>query len=126
MKLTNKKIATDSMILMGISRKELPVKVSYALAKNIAKIEKELEIYNSERQKLLDKYCVKDENGENKVYENNELKIQEEYLKDWNQDIKELQNIELEIDIHKFKIDELNGYNMTPSELIAIDYMIEN
>lgn len=125
MKLTNKKIATDSMILMGISRKELPVKVSYALAKNIAKIEKELEIYNSERQKLLDKYCVKAENGENKVYENNELKIQEEYLKDWNQDIKELQNIELEIDIHKFKIDELNGYNMAPSELIAIDYMIE-
>lgn len=126
MKLTNKKIATDSMILMGISRKELPVKVSYALAKNIAKIEKELEIYNSERQKLLDKYCVKDENGQNKIDENNQLKIQEVYLKDWEQDIKELQNIELEIDIHKFKIDELNGYNMAPSELIAIDYMIED
>ena len=94
MKLTNKKIATDSMILMGISRKELPVKVSYALAKNIAKIEKELEIYNSERQKLLDKYCVKDENGQNKIDENNQLKIQEMYLKDWEQDIKELQNIE--------------------------------
>lgn len=125
MKLTNKKIVTDSMILMEISRKELPIKVSYALAKNIAKIEKELEIYNSERQKLLDKYCVKDENGENKVDENNQLKIQEEYLKDWEHDIKELQNIELEIDIHKFKIAELNGYNMAPSELIAIDYMIE-
>ncbi|GAA0104258.1 DUF1617 family protein [Paraclostridium sordellii] len=126
MKLTNKKIVNDSMILMEISRKELPIKVSYALAKNISKIEKELEIYNSERQKLLDKYCVKDENGENKVDENNQLKIQEEYLKDWEQDIKELQNIELEIDIHKFKIDELNGYNMAPSELMAIDYMIED
>lgn len=126
MKLTNKKIVTDSMILMDISRKELPIKVSYALAKNIAKIEKELEIYNSERQKLLDKYCVKDENGQNKIDENNQLKIQEVYLKDWDQDIKELQNIELEIDIHKFKLEELNGYNMTPSELIAIDYMIDN
>lgn len=126
MKLTTKKIVTDSMILMDISRKELPIKVSYALAKNIAKIEKELEIYNSERQKLLDKYCVKDENGQNKIDENNQLKIQEVYLKDWAQDIKELQNIELEIDIHKFKIDELNGYNMAPSELIAIDYMIED
>lgn len=125
MKLTNKKIVTDSMILMEISRKELPIKVSYALAKNIGKIEKELEIYNSERQKLLDKYCVKDENGQNKIDENNQLKIQEEYLKDWEHDITELQNIELEIDIHKFKITELNGYNMAPSELIAIDYMIE-
>lgn len=126
MKLTNKQIVNDSVILMEISRKELPIKVSYALAKNIAKIEKELEIYNSERQKLLDKYCTKDENGRNKIDKNNQLKIQEEYLKDWEQDIKELQNIELEIDIHKFKIDELNGYNMAPSELMAIDYMIED
>lgn len=125
MTLTNKKIVNDSMILMEISRKELPIKVSYALAKNISKIEKELDIYNSERQKLLDKYCIKDEHGENKVDENNQLKIQEEYLKDWNQDIKELQNIELKIDIHKFKLEELNGYNMSPNELIAIDYMIE-
>ena len=126
MKLTNKKIVNDSMILMEVSRKELPIKVSYALAKNIAKIEKELEIYNSERQKLLDKYCIKDENGENKIDKNNQLKIQEEYLKDWKKDIEELQNIELEIDIHKFKIDELNGYNMAPSELMVIDYMIED
>ena len=125
MKLTNKQIVNDSMILMEISRKELPIKVSYALAKNISKIEKELEIYNSQRQKLIDKYCVKDENGENKVDENNQLKIQEEYLKDWGRDIKELQNIELEIDIHKFKINELDGYNMSPSELMVIDYMIE-
>lgn len=125
MNLTNKKIVNDSLILMDVARKELPIKVSYALAKNIAKIEKELEIYNSERQKLLDKYCVKDENGKNKVDENNQLKIEEEYLKDWEKDIKELQNIEVEMDIHKFKLEELNGYNMTPSELIAIDYMIE-
>lgn len=125
MKLTNKQIVNNSMILMEISKKELPIKVSYALAKNIVKIEKELEIYNSERQKLLDKYCVKDENGKNKVDENKNLKIQEEYLKDWERDIKELENIELEIDIHKFRLDELNGYNMSPSELIAIDYMIE-
>lgn len=125
MKLTNKKIVNDSTILMEVSRKELPIKVSYALAKNIAKIEKELEIYNSERQKLLDKYCIKDENGENKIDKNNQLKIQEKYLKDWERDIKELQNIELEIDIHKFKISDLDGYNMSPSELIAINYMIE-
>ena len=125
MKLTNKKISNDSLILMEIARKELPIKVSYAIAKNIAKIEKELEIYNSERQKILDKYCVKDENGKNKVDENNQLKIQEKYLKDWEKDIKELQNIDIEIDIHKFKLEELNEYKMTPSELIAIDYMIE-
>ncbi|CEN87291.1 DUF1617 family protein [Paraclostridium sordellii] len=125
MKLTNKKILKDAMTIGAISNKELPIKVSYALAKNISKIEKELEIYNNEREKLIEKYSVKDENDKTVIDENNQIKIQDIYLEKWNKDIEELQNIEVEIDIHKFKLEELNGYNMTPAELMAIDYMIE-
>ncbi|CEP50267.1 Uncharacterised protein [[Clostridium] sordellii] len=125
MKLTNKKILNDAMTIGSISNKELPIKVSYALAKNISKIEKELEIYNKEREKLIEKYSVKDENDKTVIDENNQIKIQDIYLEKWNKDIEELQNIEVEIDIHKFKLEELNGYNMTPAELMAIDYMIE-
>lgn len=125
MKLTNKKILNDAMTIGAISNKELPVKVSYALAKNISKIEKELQIYNTEREKLIEKYSVKDDDNKTVIDENNQIKIQDKYLEDWNKDIKELQGIEVEIDIHKFKLEELNGYNMTPAELMAIDYMIE-
>lgn len=125
MKLTNKKILNDAMTIGAISNKELPIKVSYALAKNISKIEKELEIYNKEREKLIEKYSVKDESGKTVIDENNQIKIQDIHLEDWNKDIKELQGIEVEIDIHRFKLEELNGYNMTPAELMAIDYMIE-
>lgn len=125
MKLTNKKILTDAMTIGAISNKELPIKVSYALAKNISKIEKELEIYNKEREKLIEKYSVKDKNNKTVIDENNQIQIQDECLEGWNKDIKELQDIEVEIDIHKFKLEELNGYNMTPAELMAIDYMIE-
>lgn len=125
MKLTNKKILKDAMTIGAISNKELQIKVSYALAKNISKIEKELEIYNKEREKLIEKYSVKDENDKTVIDENNQIKIQDIYLEKWNKDIEELQNIEVEIDIHKFKLEELNGYNMTPAELMAIDYMIE-
>ena len=125
MKLTNKKILNDAMTIGAISNKELPIKVSYALAKNISKIEKELEIYNKEREKLIEKYSVKDKNNKTVIDENNQIQIKDECLEDWNKDIKELQDIEVEIDIHKFKLEELNGYNMTPAELMAIDYMIE-
>lgn len=125
MKLTNKKILNYAMTIGAISNKELPIKVSYALAKNISKIEKELEIYNKEREKLIEKYSVKDKNNQTVIDENNQIQIQDECLEDWNKDIKELQNIEVKIDIHKFKLEELNGYNMTPAELMAIDYMIE-
>lgn len=125
MKLTNKKILNNAMTIGTISNKELPIKVSYALVKNISKLEKELEIYNKEREKLIEKYSVKDTDDKTVIDENNQIKIQDKYLEDWNKDIKELQEIEVEIDIHKFKLEELNGYNMTAAELMAIEYMIE-
>ncbi|MGB4155862.1 MAG: hypothetical protein WBI88_09450 [Caldicoprobacterales bacterium] len=33
--------------------------------------------------------------------------------------------IENDIKIHKFPIDVLEGYNMSPAELMVIEYMIE-
>ncbi|OSB07978.1 hypothetical protein B2H97_16040 [Paraclostridium bifermentans] len=127
MKLTNRKIVNDADFLGTLTNKQLPIKVSYAIAKNVSKIEKELEIYSKERQKLVDKYCIKDEKGNNKIDENNQLKIDDENLDDWNKSINELLDIEIEIDIHKFNINDLLNSNLdiTPSELILIDYMIE-
>lgn len=127
MKLTNRKIVNDANFLGALTHKQLPIKISYAIAKNVSKIERELEIYNKERQKLIDKYCVKDEEGNNLVDENNQLKIADEHLEDWNKDINELLDIEIDIDIHKFNINDLLNSNceMTASELMLIDYMIE-
>ncbi|HJF35105.1 MAG TPA: DUF1617 family protein [Clostridium perfringens] len=127
MKLTNRKIVNDSNFLATLTQKQLPVKVSYAIAKNISKIENELKIYNIERQKLIDKYCVKDEEGNNVIDENNQLIIADENMTDWNNAINELLDIEVEIDIHKFNINDLMYSNVefTPSELMIIEYMIE-
>ena len=126
MKLSNEKIVNDANILGAISQKQLPVKVSYAIAKNISKIQAELKIYNAEREKLIEKYAEKGEDGKVKS-ENGSIKIQKEFIEKWNKDIKELMAIENEIDIHKFKLSELDGKacDFSPSELMAIDYMIE-
>ena len=127
MKLTNRKIVNDANFLGALTHKQLPIKVSYAIAKNISKIERELEIYNKERQKLIDKYCVKDEEGNNVIDENNQLKIADEHLEAWSKDINELLDIEVDINIHKFNVNDLLNSNceMTASELMLIDYMIE-
>ncbi|MBU5289982.1 DUF1617 family protein [Paraclostridium bifermentans] len=128
MKITNRRIVMDANLLGSLTQKKFPIKVSYALAKNLSKIEKELEIYNIERQKLIDKYCIKDENGENKIDKDNKLSLDEKYLDDWNKDLNELLDIEIEIDIHKFNINDLlnSDCEMTASELMIIDYMIED
>lgn len=127
MKLTNRKIVHDSQFLGDLTQKDLPAKVSYAIAKNVSKIESELRIYNSERQKLIDKYCIKDEDGNNIIDESNQFTIADENMNDWNDAINELLDIEIDIDIHKFNINDLfsKDYELKPSELMLIDYMIE-
>lgn len=124
-KLSNRKILTDVNILKSISQKQLPVRVSYAIAKNINKIEGELKLYNKERGKLVDKYAEKDKEGKVISDENRQIKFKDQ--EGWNKDINELLDIENEIEIHKFNIAEFNNKpcEFSPSELMTIDYMIE-
>ncbi len=127
MKLTNRRIVNDANFLGTLNNKQLPIKVSYAISKNISKLESELKIYNKERQKLIDKYCIKNEEGENLIDENNQLKIADKHLDTWSKELNELLDIEIEIDIHRFKLDDLThgNYEMSPAEISLIDYMIE-
>lgn len=123
-KITNKEILEKVEMLGEISDRKLPVKVSYAIGKNIGKIESELKHYNKEREKIVDKYCEKDEEGKFKI-ENGNYVIKEDEKENWNKDMQELQEIEIVIDVHKFKLEELNGYDMTAGEMMCIDFMIE-
>ena len=123
-KLTNKEILEKVGILGEISNRKLPVKVSYAIGKNISKVERELKHYNKERQKLIEEYCLKEEEGTLKITDGN-YDIDPERLEDFNKEIDELQEIEVEMDIHKFNIELLNNYEMSPGELMCIDFMIE-
>lgn len=126
MKLTNERLLSDVQGLSQLTQKSLPVKVSFAIAKNIAKVESCLKVYNKEKQKLIDKYSVKDDEGRTIIGENNQITIQNEFLNGWNKDIKELNSIENEIDIHNLKISEFEkgDHTMTPGEFMLIDYMI--
>lgn len=124
-KVSNERLVKDAQKLGEISQKQFPVKVSYAISKNIAHIESELKIYNKERQKLVDKYAEKDESGQIKANESGQIIFKEGCKEQWDKDIKELLAIENEFEMHTFKFDLLNGYNMSASEFQAIDYMIE-
>lgn len=123
MKLSNQKIIDIINGIGNILNMSLPVKASYAISKNMVKLEKEAEIYNKEREKLLSKYGAKNEDGTLKVNETGNVDI--ENVEDWNKDIKELLEIEVDIDIHKFSIDEIINCNMTAREVALIDFMIE-
>ena len=125
MLISNNKMINDSKRLGGIAQKQLPVKASYAIAKNISKMEVELILYNKERQKLLEQYGSRGEDSELIVGEGGNITIEKSDIKEWNKAITELLEIENEIAIHKFSIEALEGTIMTASELLLIEYMIE-
>ena len=124
-KITNNQLQNSTVALSKLSQKELPIKVSFKLAKNISKINAELKIYNDERQKLVEKYSIKDKDDK-PIIENNQIKLQPELITEWNRDMQELLSIESEVDIKQFSIDSLDGIKISPSELTQINYMIED
>ena len=122
--IKNEKLVNSVGVLSKLNNMSLNIKVSYAIAKNINKIEKELEIYNKEKAKLIDKHGEKDEEGKLKVDESGNIKILDK--ENWNKDFKELLEIEAEIDIHKINEEDLfkcDNANITPGELMLVDYM---
>lgn len=127
MKITNRRIVNDANFLGTLNNKQLPIKVSYAISKNVSKLERELKIYNSEREKIINKYCKKDEEGNLVIDENNQYHIEYENIDVCNKELNELLDIEIEVNIHKFKLNDLmyGNYEMSPSEMALIDYMIE-
>lgn len=128
MKLSNEKILNTINVLGNLNNAQLPIKVAYAVSKNINKIESELKAYNTEKAKLIEKYSEKDEEGKVISNEQGHVTIKNEHIEDWNRDINELLSIENDVDIHKIQLNDLlnTNYNISPAELSMIDFMIND
>ncbi|WP_143314983.1 hypothetical protein [Clostridium sp. HBUAS56017] len=124
MKIKNEVLVNSVQVLRKLNNAELPVRVSFKVAKNIKEIEKELKIYEEEKSKLIDKYGEKDKEGKIKTSENGTVNIFD--VENWNRDIKELLSIEIDLNIEKIDISELSSdLKITPGELGLIEYLIK-
>lgn len=112
------------------SKKHWPVKVNYAIAKNLKALLAELEVYNAERTRVLKENALKDENG-NAVVEDGSYKFAEDKEQEVIKEIDDMYNIETELDVHMIKLEDVNecdadGYDGTTLEdITAIEFMIQ-
>jgi hypothetical protein len=124
MKLSNEKLVNSVGVLNKLTGMELPIKLSYAISKNITKINRELVVYNKERQKLIEKYGEKDKEGNLKAKEDGTINILD--IDSFNKDLKEILEIETEVDIHLIDLEKVDAdINITPGEIMLVDYMFE-
>lgn len=131
MKITNRQVIEfiNSVSANKLASKRLPVKVAYAISRNLDKMNNIITSYETARKTLLDQYAEKDEEGKAKVIDGNYV-IQEDQKQAFSDEIKELLEVENEIDLHTINMDEVEKCDtdkydsLTTADLMTLDIMI--
>ena len=128
MKMQNKEIVDFLNTCVSMKKKSLPVRLAYAIKKNVAAVQEAASAYTAEREELIRRYAKKDENGE--IMTEDDCYIMEDKER-FGKDMSELLNIETEVEIHTDSIsvvekcDEDPKYDsLTMAELDVIDFML--
>lgn len=121
MKIKNSEVVGFINNTSEIIKKKLPVKLGYAISKNLKNMESMAESYNTEYKKIRDAYET--------VGEDNKPVIKD--MTNFVKEVNELLEIENDFEMMKVSLDVLEDLDnpkydsLTPSELAAIDIMIE-
>lgn len=97
---------------------KLPVKINFYLQKNIRLIQQAAEDIDIARLNIGAQYGTPNEAG-------NGYDIPPENIDIANQELNELFELEQEINIHKFKLDDFGDIDLTYQQMSAILFMIE-
>lgn len=119
MKITNQQIYTNAQNLRAFSIDvKLPVRINFFLQKNIQIIMTSAEEIERARFDIGAQYGTP--NTEGTGYD-----ISAENMEVVNKELSDLFNLEQDLPIHIFKLDEFDGIELTYQQLSAIMFMIE-
>lgn len=91
--------------LYPMQKKTFPVKISYAIMRNIEALEKEFSSFEKQRIELCETYANKDSDG-NPVIKDGAYDIPPVAKEDFNNELKELSDEEIDIDIRTVSAEE--------------------
>lgn len=117
MKIKNSQMVSFMNGTADIQMKRLPIKLGYAITKNLKLMESIATAYEEERKKILDKYAEKDSNGEY-VVKNESYVIPKQ--KEYEAEMQELLEIDNEMDIHMVPFVELEKCDLEQFEALSI------
>ena len=115
--------ATDTF--SKIMQQSFKGSLAFKIARLVRELKKELDTFNEERRKLLDKYCVNDENGEFEILENGNIKLIPETVNEFNNELDILMNTEIEINADKLPMDSIDDFDITPQEMMTLEAFFE-
>ena len=114
----------SSFAYLVSQRDKLSGKVNYQISKNIKPYNDEIEAYDEARKAIVKKYANLDENGEPVVIGDN-YDVPNEKLKDFEREIKELGEQEVNTAWKMIKLDDLESAGLALIDYYNLDFMIE-
>jgi len=113
--------------------KELPVKVSYWLARFLDKIRSEMDAMDKARIKSIEKYAKKDKDGkllfkkdkDGKPLDPQQYDLTDKDMVKFQEEYAELGKEEFEIDFKPIKLDQLGDISLKPIVLVQLGKIIE-
>ena len=112
-------------VLQKLAAKELKARLALQIARLLKEAERELANFNEVRMNLIKKYGEKDENGELITDENGNCKIEQVGLDTFSKELNDLVTMEVEINANKIKLDDIDGLDFTPTEMVALEPFID-
>ena len=123
MKLTNNEIYNYANALLQYfgadNEMKLPIKVSFFLQKNIKVITEAAQEIDKVRMEIIQRYGTPSEDGQSYQISKDKIEIA-------SQELEELFNIEQDLNVHRFNIDDFNNIEMTSAQTGALLFMIKD
>jgi len=123
LKITNGQIENSTAALRDLGALPLPVKASFAISTRLRRVEDALIDLNTERQKLIDQYGEKTDDGRPNVSPEGTIALTDP--EGFRRDMTELLTIEIEIDTHPFPLSLLGDAKVTPSTLATLSWLVD-
>lgn len=123
--VTLREILNSISIFGELAQKELPARVSFNVARISEQLSKEYSQFEKTRDEIFRKYCEYDENGGLKMTEKNEVSVKDGMEGDFNKEVTELLDTEVEINASPLSLDSLESVNFKPAQMLAIQKFIE-
>jgi hypothetical protein len=123
--ITLEQLVNSTEGLRELGQKTLKARPAYSVAKILKAAEAEMTSFNDTRMNLIKKYGEKKEDGELNTDENGNVRIAPESLADFNKELQELLDTQVEINANKIRIEDIGDVEFTPAEMAQLDDFIE-
>lgn len=126
MKILSRQTHEAYTTLQELANIKLPFKVSLIISRNLKTLQKESEFYIEQEQNFVRDYLEFDpETGMLIESAPGVFKIQEGKAEECYKAREDLDAFEVDVDIKKIPLDAIENVELTPAQLMAIEFMIE-